>query len=124
MDEDIIGTEYYVSPEMLTDKKYSFSSDLWAFGVILYQVYTNQLPFCGKNEDLTFEKIKKGEYQIPLKVPELVKDLIGKLLVLNPLERLGSANIQDLLDHQYFEGVNLNQIKHALPSVGLKLTDQ
>ena len=108
---------------MLTDKKYSFSSDLWALGVIIFQLYTNQLPFCGKNEDLTFEKIKKGEFQIPQKVPDEVKDLINKLLILNPLKRLGSANIQELLDHPYFEGVNFIQIKNHLPSVDLKLTD-
>ena len=41
VDEDLVGTEYYVSPEMLTDKKSSFSSDLWALGVIIYQLYTN-----------------------------------------------------------------------------------
>ena len=84
-------------------------------GVIVYQLYTNQLPFSGKTEDLTFEKIKKGEYQIPQKLPDQVKDLIEKLLVLNPLERLGSANIQELLDHPYFDGVNINQIKYDLP---------
>lgn len=39
-EEDIVGTEHYVSPEMIESKQCSFSGDLWAFGVILYQFFS------------------------------------------------------------------------------------
>ena len=38
-EEDIVGSEHYVSPEMLSSRESSYSSDLWAFGVIIYQLF-------------------------------------------------------------------------------------
>jgi len=55
--DDIVGSEFYVSPEMLQKREYSFASDLWALGVIIFQMYTGQLPFKGKTQDKTFELI-------------------------------------------------------------------
>ena len=34
--EDIVGSESYISPEMVSTRQYSYSSDLWALGVIIY----------------------------------------------------------------------------------------
>jgi serine/threonine protein kinase len=54
-DEDqediIVGTEHYISPEMITEKTCSYSADLWALGVIIYKMLTGELPFSGKNSD-------------------------------------------------------------------------
>ena len=35
-EEDIVGTEHYISPEMIGTKQCSYSGDLWTFGFILY----------------------------------------------------------------------------------------
>lgn len=40
-----VGTAQYVSPELLTDKRASPSSDLWAFGCIIYQMISGLPPF-------------------------------------------------------------------------------
>ena len=49
MDKDstntMIGTVHYMSPEMLNGKPYSFSTDIWAIGVIIYEVFYGELPF-------------------------------------------------------------------------------
>jgi serine/threonine protein kinase len=34
--EDLVGSEYYISPEMLISRTYSYATDLWALGVIVY----------------------------------------------------------------------------------------
>lgn len=43
----LCGTESYMSPEVINGQKngYSFEADWWAFGVLLYQLYTKKLPF-------------------------------------------------------------------------------
>ena len=41
----ILGTPYYMAPEVITGKGYSYSCDLWSMGVILYELVCNDLPF-------------------------------------------------------------------------------
>jgi len=40
LEEDIVGSEHYISPEMLSHRESYYASDLWAFGVIIYQMLT------------------------------------------------------------------------------------
>jgi len=57
MDEDIVGSEFYVSPEMLELRDYSYASDIGALGIIILQMYTGFVPFKGKTQEKTFELI-------------------------------------------------------------------
>jgi len=57
MEEDIVGSEFYVSPEMLELRDYSYASDIWALGIIIFQMYTGFVPFKGKTQEKTFELI-------------------------------------------------------------------
>lgn len=41
----MIGTPYYLSPEMVEGKPYSTKADIWALGIILYQLCSFKLPF-------------------------------------------------------------------------------
>jgi len=67
--EEIVGSEYYISPEMLKDRTYSYASDIWALGIMIYQFFVGKVPFIGKNQDHTFELISKCTYSIPESVP-------------------------------------------------------
>lgn len=98
-----VGTAEYVSPELLTDKKACKSSDLWAFGCIIYQLLAGRPPFKAGNEYLTFQKIVALEYQFPAGFPEVAKDLVERLLVLDPASRL---SIEHIKNHEFFDGVN------------------
>jgi 3-phosphoinositide dependent protein kinase-1 len=67
---DLIGTAEYVSPEMIESKKTTFSSDLWALGIILYQFFHGKTPFMGNSQQETIKNIlqrKKFEYSKVLK---------------------------------------------------------
>ena len=98
-----VGTAEYVSPELLTDKKACKSSDLWAFGCIIYQLLAGRPPFKAGNEYLTFQKIVALEYQFPTGFPEVAKDLVERLLVLDPASRL---SIEHIKNHEFFDGMN------------------
>lgn len=41
----LVGTPHYMAPEIILGKGYSFSSDFWAIGVTLYQLFYGNLPF-------------------------------------------------------------------------------
>ncbi|KAG0364429.1 pkb-activating kinase-like protein [Gamsiella multidivaricata] len=106
-----VGTAEYVSPELLTEKAACKSSDLWALGCIIYQLLAGRPPFKGSNEYQTFQKIVKLEYSFPAGFPKTAMDLVSRLLVLDPNERLGSNNsIDKLKQHSFFDGVEWNEL--------------
>ena len=97
-----VGTAEYVSPELLTEKNACKASDLWAFGCIIYQLLAGRPPFKAANEYLTFQKITKLEYEFPVGFPEVARDLVERLLVLDPSRRLA---IEHIKNHQFFSGI-------------------
>ncbi|ANB11372.1 serine/threonine protein kinase PKH2 [Sugiyamaella lignohabitans] len=97
-----VGTAEYVSPELLTDKATDKRSDIWAFGCIIYQMIAGRPPFKAANEYQTFQKIVKLQYSYPPGFPYMVRDLVKKLLVLNPKNRL---DLNQIKKHDFFAGV-------------------
>ena len=97
-----VGTAEYVSPELLNDKSTCKSSDLWAFGCMVFQLLAGRPPFKGGHEYQTFQKIVNLEYEFPKGFPPVAKDLIERLLVLDPVNRL---SIEHIKSHPFFEGV-------------------
>lgn len=60
------GTPAYMAPEIVNKKEYSGSAaDIWACGVILYQLLTGVLPFRSNDEKGLFKKIDKATYPTP-----------------------------------------------------------
>ena len=60
----LIGTPYYLSPEICEDKPYNQKSDIWALGVILYEMITLSNPFSStKGNFQIMTKIKSGNIQ-------------------------------------------------------------
>ncbi|KAI9870668.1 MAG: pkb-activating kinase-like protein [Pleopsidium flavum] len=97
-----VGTAEYVSPELLNQKNACKASDLWAFGCIIYQLLAGRPPFKAANEFQTFQKILNLEYEFPAGFPEVAKDLVDRLLVLDPARRL---NIEHIKNHEFFDGI-------------------
>ncbi|XP_055601642.1 3-phosphoinositide-dependent protein kinase 1 isoform X1 [Uranotaenia lowii] len=121
-----VGTAQYVSPEILKGKTSSRSSDLWSYGCIIYQMLTGVPPFQGPNDYLIFQKISKLELIFPEKFDEQAKDLVVKLLVLDPRNRLGfndSCPYTSIRNHKFFEGFVFSKIRDSQPhfiSVAIK----
>jgi len=62
-------------------------------GVILYALLCGSLPFDDENIRALFRKIKGGIYTIPTHVSFLAKDLLSKMLVVDPLKRISIEEI-------------------------------
>lgn len=97
-----VGTAEYVSPELLMDKCACKASDLWAFGCIIYQLLAGRPPFKAANEYLTFQKIIALDYEFPPGFPAIARDLVERLLVLNPAQRLP---VDKCKSHEFFKGI-------------------
>ena len=60
-----VGTPYYMSPELCESKPYSFKSDVWAIGIVLYELTTLRQPFDSHNFNGLVLKILRGKFESP-----------------------------------------------------------
>lgn len=83
-----IGTPYYLSPEICCDKPYNKKSDMWALGVMLYEMLALQLPFIAQDLPRLVTKILAGSYPpLPARVSRPVRDIVDALLQKDPKSR-------------------------------------
>jgi TolB-like protein len=75
---DIFGTAVYMSPEQARGEELDPRTDLFSFGVVLYQMATGQRPFAGSNAVTTLEAVMNRKPVSPLKLnPNLPPELEG-----------------------------------------------
>lgn len=58
--EQTMGTPYYLSPEICTERLYSFASDTWALGCIVFELAALHVPFEAQNISSLIKKITSG----------------------------------------------------------------
>lgn len=94
----LCGTPNYVAPEVLNMEPYTFSCDIWSFGVVFFELLTGHLPFTGEDEKTTFSNIRKVVYTFPTSViiSDKTKDLIRKIFVKDIDERLTLDEVNSL----------------------------
>ena len=98
------GSPSYAPPEMLTGEKYKAQPvDIWSSGVVLYAMLCGYLPFEDDDNEVLYEKIRKGKFTIPNHVSEKARDLLNKILVTNPKKRL---TIFQIKQHPWFSLYN------------------
>ena len=122
-----VGTAQYLSPELLKDEQTGISSDLWALGCIIYQMLAGQHPFQAQTDYLTYQEILNCSYQFPDDFSNVAKDLIGQLLQLDPMQRIGCVacgGYDALMRHPYFKGINWEALPFTSgPDVMMNLAD-
>ncbi len=75
---DIFGTAVYMSPEQARGEELDARTDIFSFGVVLYQMATGQKPFVGVNAVTTLEAVMNRKPVSPLKLnPNLPPELEG-----------------------------------------------
>uniref|UniRef100_UPI00398E4383 ribosomal protein S6 kinase alpha-5-like n=1 Tax=Pristiophorus japonicus TaxID=55135 RepID=UPI00398E4383 len=95
----------YAAPELLKDKGYDESCDLWSLGVILYTMLSGHVPFQSSSRGMTstnaaeiMRKIKSGEFSFDgeawKNVSEGAKDLVRGLLTVDPSKRLKMPDLR------------------------------
>eukprot|EP00466_Bigelowiella_natans_P020918 jgi/Bigna1/37025/e_gw1.17.15.1 len=114
----ICGTPNYIAPEILDAKKgHSFEVDIWAVGVIMYTTLVGKPPFETSSIRTTYKRIRKNIYTYPddVEVSDSAKDLIGRILHLNPAKRL---SLSQIADHRFFTEESIPKV---LPTSGVRI---
>ena len=95
--QTMVGTPYYLSPELCEDKPYNNKSDVWALGCVLYEMCSLTHPFEANNQGALILKIVRGKYP-SLSTDEYsgaLRHLVTCLLSRSPMRR---PTVQQVLD--------------------------
>jgi NIMA (never in mitosis gene a)-related kinase len=89
-----IGTPYYLSPEICQEKPYSFGSDVWALGCVVYECCALRVPFDAQNIQMLVQKITRGPLpQVPAHYTQELRQLCGDLLHRDQTQRPTATDI-------------------------------
>ncbi len=95
--ETSCGSPHYAAPEIISGLNYHGKpTDIWSCGVILYALLSGKLPFDDQNISNLLKKVQSGNFEIPSFFSIEAKDLILKMLQINPLKRI---KVDEILNH-------------------------
>ena len=73
------GTPYYASPEVWNDKPYSYKSDLWSIGCVIYELCALKPPFKGKDLDELYINVCKGKVE---RIKKIYSEKLWKMIMM------------------------------------------
>ncbi|KAK1292710.1 SNF1-related protein kinase catalytic subunit alpha KIN10 [Acorus calamus] len=95
------GSPNYAAPEVISGDHYVGPDvDVWSCGVILYAFLCGRLPFDSDNISSLYGLIKRGLYTLPSHLSPAAKDLITRILVVDPMKRI---TIPEIRRHPWFQ---------------------
>lgn len=94
------GTSEYMAPEIFGNKKQDFKIDIWSLGILLFEMYHKKAPFTGRSPKDIYNCILKRRISFSPTLCPLARDLIDKLLVIEPSQR---PTIDQIYAHPYFK---------------------
>ncbi|KAM3161258.1 Rim15 [Lachancea thermotolerans] len=118
-EKKFFGTPDYLAPETIKGTGETDCSDWWSVGCMLFEFFFGYPPFHAPTVEEVFSNILAGKIDWPEfpdaetereYIPPEAKDLVEKLLVVDPNERLGANGAQEIFDHPYFQDVNFVQL--------------
>ncbi|KAG2669343.1 hypothetical protein I3843_14G029400 [Carya illinoinensis] len=112
-----VGTAAYVPPEVLNSSPATIGNDLWALGCTLYQMLSGTSPFKDASEWLIFQRIIARDIRFPDYFSEEARNIIDRLLDLDPNKRLGAGpdGYAVLKMHPFFKGVDWKNLRGQTP---------
>lgn len=112
--QSFVGTNEYMSPEVINSDAPTPMTDIWGLGILLYEMLTGYTPFKAATEWLTYGKISEGNLNFKQDFPSDAEDLIRKCLKKTPNERIGYDSENDYIrydgikNHSFFNGIDFN----------------
>ena len=112
------GSPCYAAPEMINGEKYNgLLVDIWSSGIVLYAMICGFLPFEDKDNDILYDKICEGKFNVPNFISDLGNDFLHRILNVDPNKRY---NLIQIKNHPWFnlinmknniwEGLNINEV--------------
>lgn len=106
----LCGTPEYLAPELVLSKGHTHAVDIWALGILIFELLTNDTPFENEDATIMFSKIANPKVHLKKAMPKSMdkkgKKIIEKILNVNPVMRLGckKTGISELWEDPWFDG--------------------
>ncbi|CAD8078374.1 unnamed protein product [Paramecium primaurelia] len=113
------GTQYYMAPEVIDGRFYSFQVDMYSLGVCLYQMITGKHPYKGNNYYTQYKKIKQQEANFQVIENQLLRNIIQQMLQFDVEKRL---KFQELYQSQLIK--NLQETQPSILEISLTMNTQ
>ncbi|EAY23740.1 CAMK family protein kinase [Trichomonas vaginalis G3] len=115
------GSPIYSAPEIIQRKAYDGRlSDVWSLGVILFGIVTGEHPWRTENTSAMLSQIIHGEFTFPSYLSDDCKDLISKMLVLEPSQRW---TLKQVLGHPWIQYEKFSSARNTLAGKKLLTRD-
>ena len=86
--QTMVGTPYYLSPELCAGRAYNDRSDVWALGIVIYECCTGRHPFDAENQGALVMRILQGKYPaIDSAYSDDLRDVVSQCLNQNSKAR-------------------------------------
>ncbi len=95
----VCGTPIYLAPEIIKEQGHDERVDIWCIGVLLFELITGTVPFKGNDIETLKSNILHLRIAWPKEMNPDAKDLISKILKLDPSQRI---SLEDMLEHPFF----------------------
>ncbi len=93
----LVGTPKYVAPEQVTENPViDGRADLYAAGIVFYEILTGSAPFVGTPHEVLFAQLGTPPKPLPDTVPQMIADVVMRLLRKRPEERYAHAAALEL----------------------------
>ena len=116
VENEAIGSVHYISPEQAKGLPVDERSDIYSFGIVMYEMLTATLPFDGDDDRAIALKhlssVPKPIREIVPSVPQPMCDIVMKAMALSPEDRYQSAN-ELLADLEKFRMVLAGAVDHV-----------
>ena len=125
----VVGTPYYIAPEIILAQKYGIECDIWSLGIILFMLLTGIPPVTGESDQELMANVAKGNLDLQNEwTPDWTQmasafDLINKMLQTDPAKRITAKGIMEhpwMAESANSSAVRTNRLPPFPPSCGDK----
>ena len=103
-----------MAPEMIFDKHYDYRVDIWALGILLYELLHGYAPFEGDSANEVRSEILNGKLRLDPSLSPNAQDLIFQILKIDPEQRI---SLKEIKKHAWIKEMMIRKVDFMKNSV-------